>query len=115
MIHLITTPQGQITGLNFDLQNYQLDKGDLSDSVLRELQTLFDSFLSNYKHLSTPAKKQKASTVEEPFVAYTIDGKGLTKKEYQEHILAISKSITDGTAKTYTQEEIEKKYPIYEE
>lgn len=38
-------------------------------------------------------------------VAYTIDGKPLTKKEYTNHIESISESITNG-AKTFTTEEV---------
>jgi hypothetical protein len=38
-------------------------------------------------------------------VAYTIDGKPLTKKEYTNHIESISESIANG-AKTFTTEEV---------
>lgn len=38
-------------------------------------------------------------------VAYTIDGKPLTKKEYANHIESISESIANG-AKTFTTEEV---------
>lgn len=38
-------------------------------------------------------------------VAYTIDGKPLTKSQYSNHIESISESIANG-AKTYTTEEV---------
>lgn len=38
-------------------------------------------------------------------VAYTIDGKPLTKNQYIDHIESISESITNG-AKTFTTEEV---------
>lgn len=38
-------------------------------------------------------------------VAYTIDGKPLTKNQYINHIESISESIANG-AKTYTTEEV---------
>lgn len=38
-------------------------------------------------------------------VAYTIDGKPLTKNQYIDHIESISESIANG-AKTYTTEEV---------
>lgn len=41
-------------------------------------------------------------------VAYTIDGKPLTKNQYTDHIVSISESIVNG-AKTFTTEEVKKR------
>lgn len=41
-------------------------------------------------------------------VAYTIDGKPLTKNQYSDHIESISESIANG-AKTFTTEEVKKR------
>ena len=41
-------------------------------------------------------------------VAYTIDGKPLTKNQYIDHIESISESIAKG-AKTFTTEELKKR------
>lgn len=48
---------------------------------------------------------KKSIASEDEIVIYTTDGKGLTKKEYVEHINAIRQSVKDG-AKTYTTEEV---------
>lgn len=40
-----------------------------------------------------------------PIVAYTLEGKSLTKSQYIEHIESISQSVEDG-AKTYTSEQV---------
>jgi len=46
------------------------------------------------------------------FVAYTIDGKGLTQKEYKDYVLGICQATDKGNYKT--QSEIFKKYEAYE-
>ena len=40
-----------------------------------------------------------------PIVAYSLDGKSLTKSQYIEHIESISQSVVDGT-ETYTAEQV---------
>jgi hypothetical protein len=42
---------------------------------------------------------------ENPIVAYTLEGKSLTKSQYLEHIESISESVADG-AETYTSEQV---------
>jgi hypothetical protein len=42
---------------------------------------------------------------ENPIVAYSLEGKSLTKSQYIEHIESISESVADG-AKTFTSEQV---------
>jgi len=91
-IHYITNETGQRTGIIINFQDTKVE--NFTDTFLTDLQSLV------YKYLNENLDSTK-------IVAYTIDRKPITKKEFANHILSLSENVKKGTAKTYSQQEVD--------
>ncbi len=94
-IHYITNDTGQKTGIIINFQETNTRVENLSEDFIEDIKSVFRKYFNGNSGLP------KIS-------AYSAEGSPLTKAEFSEHILSLSEQVKNGTAKTYTQKEVDK-------
>jgi hypothetical protein len=93
-INYITNETGTKTGIVINFQEINPSIENFTDRFMSEIKLLI------YKYSAEKPESNAAGI-------YTIEGNKMSKKEFADYLLLLSNSVKNGSAKTYTQQEVE--------